>query len=459
MKIFLFYILLFKRMRSVYIAIAMLIIILSLILPVPEGLTRQGLIMLGILAMAVFLWLTEAIPLAATGLLIMVLQPIFGIADVKEVFSSFGNRAVFFILASFMLAAAIEKYKLHKRFAVRFLKIFGKSPHFFVFGIMFVGAVLSFIMQEHGVAALLLPILLHILIAVKAEPKKSNFGIATMLALTYGTTIGSWGTLLGGARNPLTIAFLDEMGYKMSFFDWMKFSLPIVFISLPIVTFLILYFFPPEINDVIVEEEEMKEIGRNEKLLILVIAITIFLWIFFSDAIGMAVIALLSVISLFFLGLIKWEDVEKRVQWGIILVYGGAITMGKGLENTHAAQWLASKMVLISGGNEYAILACIILLTFILTNFMSNTAAVATMLPISISMASQTNLSPIIAAMATAIAGGAAFVFIIATPGMAIAYSSGYLSQRHMAKTGIVAGIICLTIIFLIANFYWPLLI
>ncbi len=451
-------------MRSIYIAIALSFIVLALILPTPEGLNRQGLIMISILLMAAFLWITEAIPLAATGLLIMALQPLLGIADAKEVFSSFGNKAIFFILASFMISASIEKYGLHKRLALKFLKIFGKNPYVFIFGIMFSGAILSFIMQEHGVAALLLPILLHILILTKAKPKKSNFGIATMLALTYGTSIGSWGTLLGGARNPLTIAFLDEIGYELSFLSWMKFSLPIVFISIPLVTFIILRFFPPEIKNIEdaireIEKETFQKLGKNEKMLILVISITIISWIFFSDLFGIAVIALLSVISLFLLGLISWEDIEKRVQWGIILVYGGAITMGKSLEATQATQWLVSKIISIFGNNEYAVLACIIVMTFLLTNFMSNTAAVAVMLPISIRAAYQVNLSPVIAAMATAIAGGAAFIFIIATPGMAIAYSSGYLTQKHMVKAGLIAGIACLILIFMIAIIYWPLII
>lgn len=449
-------------MKKYYVALAILIVIASIFLPTPEGLTREGQIMIGILAMAVLLWLTEAIPMAITGLLIMALQPLLGVADAKEVFANFGNRAVFFILASFMLVAAIEKYGLHKRMAVKFLKMFGETPKKFIFGVMLTGALLSFIMQEHGVAAILLPILLHVLLLVRVVPKESNFGIATMLALTYGTTIGSWGTLLGGARNPLTIAFLDEFGYNISFLDWMKINMPIVIITLPIVAAIIFLLFPPEIKSIgkaieqIEKEVGRKKMGQKEKMVFAVLITTIVLWIFFSDLIGVAIIALIAVISLFILGLVDWEDIEGRVQWGIILVYGGAITMGKSLEATNAAYWIANGMVSLFK-NEYAILLCIILLTFILTNLMSNTAAVATMLPISMSIASRAGMSPVIAAMATAVAGGAAFVFVVATPGMAISYSSGYLTQRHMAKAGILAGMASILIIFLVAIFYWDM--
>lgn len=450
-------------MRIAYISLALMLVVLSALLPTPPGLTKDAQIMLGILAMAVILWITEAIPAAATGLLIMTLQPLLKVVDAKEVFSSFGNKAVFFILASFMLAAAIEKYGLHKRLAVKLLKIFGNSPKMFIFGIMLTGAFLSFIMQEHAVAALLLPILTHILISNKIVPKESNFGIVTMLSLTYGVSIGSWGTLLGGARNPLTIAFLEEIGYSISFLDWMKLCMPIVFISLPLATFILLRLFPPEAKNIggaikHIEEEvyEMGKIGKNEKILICLVATTIFLWIFFSDYLGIAVIALASSSSLFILRLIEWEDIEKRVQWGIILLYGGAITLGKGLEKTQAVYWLSSKIAFFR--NEYIILIFIILLTFLLTNLMSNTAAVATMLPIAAGIASQIGMSKIIACMSVAIAGGGAFLFVVGTPSMAIAYSSGYVSLKHMAKAGTIVGIVCMLIIFAIAIFYWQYL-
>ncbi|KAA0013397.1 MAG: DASS family sodium-coupled anion symporter [Thermoplasmata archaeon] len=454
-------------MRAVYISAALFIVLLFAVLPTPGGLSREAFIMFGILSMAVILWLTEAIPLAATGLLIIALQPLLGIADAKEVFSNFGNRAVFFILASFMIAAAIEKYELHKRIAVKMLKAFGKSPSLFIFGIMLVGALLSFLIQEHIVAAILLPILLHVLISLKVLPKQSNFGITTMIALTFGTSIGSWGTLLGGARNPLTVGFLEEIqnGYSISFLEWMKMSMPIVFIALPIVTLILLRLYPPEIKDIrkaVVKIEEdankMGKLKKEEKAVLLIYIATIVMWILFSDKIGVAVIALMTVSLLFFLKLVDWEDVERRVQWGIILLYGGAITMGKSLESTGAIEWLAGKITPFFGGSEIALLAFLIFLTFILTNFMSNTAAVATMLPISIGIAQQAGISPVLSAMAVAIAGGGAFMFVIATPGAAIAYSSGYITQKQLAKAGLIAGILCMLIILGVAIFYWKFL-
>jgi sodium-dependent dicarboxylate transporter 2/3/5 len=283
-----------------------------------------------------------------------------------------------------------------------------------------------------------------------------------MIALTFGTSIGSWGTLLGGARNPLTVGFLDEIGYSISFVDWMKMSMPIVVIALPLVTFILLTLYPSEKHDIqkAVSELEkdvttMGKLTSDEKTLLMIYIGTIFCWIFFSDAIGVAVIALIAALLLFIFQLVNWDDVEKRVAWGIIFLYGGAITMGTALEKTNAAEWLAIKITPLFGGNEIALLACLILLTFVLTNFMSNTAAVATMLPISIGIASQTGLSPLLTTMAVAITGGGAFMLVIATPGATIAYSSGYITQKQLAKAGFIAGILCMLIILSTIVFYW----
>ncbi len=447
-------------MRKIYLSLALLVLLAFIFAPTPSGLERDGMIMLGIFLMAAILWLTEAVPMAVTGLLIILLQPLLGVIDADEVYSSFGNRALFFILASFMIAAAMEKHGLHKRMASRMLSFFGKTPRAFIFGVMLTGAILSFIMISHGVAALLLPMLMHVMLVVRAVPKKSNFGTATMLALAYGTSVGSWGTLLGGARNPLTLSFLENSGYTLTFFDWMRLSLPVVAVALPIMAVILVALYPPEEIDIgkvvreIRREIEGKRMSREEKILSGIIFLAAVLWFFFSSTLGVAVIALFSAVLLFIFNLMEWEDMEKRVQWGILLIYGGAITMGRGMESTGVALWMASGLTGIFH-SPYAILFCIILLTFILTNLMSNTAAVATMLPISIGLAESAGISPLAAGMATALAGGAAFLFVIATPGMAIAYSSGYLTQKEMFKAGALAGISSMVIIFLFAIFYW----
>jgi sodium-dependent dicarboxylate transporter 2/3/5 len=240
-----------SKKNAFFILLAFLMIIIVYFLPTPDGLSNNGKIMIGILLMGGILWVTEPIPLAVTGLLIMIIQPILGIIPARDVFSSFGNQAVFFLIGAFILAGAVEKHGLHRRIALRLLSYFEKNPKTFTFGIMTSCAFLSFIMPAHGVAALFLPIVASILIAMKITPRKSNFGKISMLSIAYGCSIGSLGTLVGGARNPLAVGLLSDLDPPiiLSFFDWMKYSMPIVFLSLPIVWLILQISFPIEIKE------------------------------------------------------------------------------------------------------------------------------------------------------------------------------------------------------------------
>ena len=431
----------------------------------PSGLTPPGQVMIGILIMAAVLWVTEAIPLAATGILIMIMQPLLQVMSAKEVFSSFGNEAVFFLIGAFIIASAIEKHGLHRRIALRFLRLFENNPKFFTLGIMCACASLSFVMPEHGVAALFLPIIASILIAMKIAPKQSNFGKISMLSVAYGCSIGSLGTLIGGARNPLTIGFLSEEGITVTFLDWMIYAMPVVIISLPLVWLVLQFSFPIEIKDITLAKKEISNqvakdgrMKNKEIIVTLIFVITLLLWIFFSNYtyFGLAGIALLGGILLFITGCLNWKDVEQRVPWGIILLYGGAITLGIGILETGAAGWIANAIFNTMGGNLYLTIFGLIVFTILLTNIMSNTGAVALLLPIGLAISTEViGISPLLASMIIALSGGLAFMLVIATPGNAITYSSGYFSTRDLFKAGVLANILCIMVVFAEAIFYW----
>ena len=431
----------------------------------PDGLSPGGQVMIGILIMAAFLWITEPIPLAVTGLLVMILQPLLHIRESSAVFSSFGNQAIFFLIGAFIIAAAIEKHGLHKRIALKFLSLFGENPRFFTFGIMCACAFLSFVMPEHGVAALFLPIIASILISMKIVPRQSNFGKVSMLAVAYGCSIGSLGTLVGGARNPYTVEFLATQGIHISFFDWMKYSMPVVFIALPLVWIVLNFSFPLKIKDIIPAKNEIQKqveetgkMSKQELKVLGILILTIFLWIFATSEkyYSLAVIAVLGGVLLFITGTINWKDVEQRVPWGIILLYGGAITLGLGIQDQQAGEWIANGIFNMASDNLLIVIFAMILFTVLLTNIMSNMAAVAILLPIGFSVALKVDgLGPELASMIVALSGGLAFMFVISTPGNAITYSSGYFSTKDLLRAGVVANLICIVILFAVAIIYW----
>lgn len=450
-----------------FITLAFSILVVFYFLPTPEGLTFGGKLMIGLLVMAGVLWVTEPIPLAVTGLLVMIMQPLLGITDAKTVFSSFGNQAVFFLIGAFIIAGAIEKHGLHRRIALRFLSYFEKNPSTFTFGIMSSCAFLSFVMPEHGVAALFLPIVISILLAMKIVPRKSNFGKISVLSIAYGCSIGSLGTLIGGSRNALTVGILSDLPnpITVTFFDWMIYAMPVVLISLPLVWLVLHFFFPIEIKDVSLAKKEINKqvvkqgkISRKELIVLGILSITVLLWMRFSSSLyfGLGVIALLGSILLFITGCIKWSDIEKRVPWGIVLLYGGAITLGGGILRTGAGSWISNQLFHIVGDNPYFVILILIIFTILLTEIMSNIGAVAILLPIGFAISTGVDgISPLLASMLIALSGGLAFMLVIATPGNAITYSSGYFSTRDLLKAGVLANTICIIVLFTIAIVYW----
>ncbi len=459
--------------RTVIIIIGGVILLLASVLPPPAGLSRAGLQMLGLLGFGAFFWITEPIPMAITALLVIVLQAAFRIRTAAEVFHSFGNKALFFLIGAFMLAAAIEKSELHKRFALGFLQRFRARPRTFTLGIMVTCAGMSFIMPEHAVAALMLPIVLSIVVALEVIPGESNFGIVSMLAIAYGCSIGSLGTLIGGARNPLTIGFLSEvMDIRLSFLDWITLSWPVVLFSVPLVWFVLTRLYPIEIEETAAAHERMAEevaalgeFGGKERTVLIVLAGTIAAWVgislfpSWSDYLGLAGIALLAGVALFFTRTLSWKDVEHRMPWGIVLLYGGAITLGVGLESAGAAKWLAGNLLALTGQNAYILIFVLVGVTIALTEAMSNTAAVAIMLPIAFGISQQiAALTPLLVSMLVALTGGLAFMLVIATPGNAIVYSSGYFKPRHLLKAGVGAHLICIPILLVTAFTYWRFL-
>lgn len=288
-----------------------------------------------------------------------------------------------------------------------------------------------------------------------------------MLCVAYGCSIGSLGTLIGGARNPYAIDFLSKLDTPIvvSFFDWMQYSIPVVLIALPLVWIVLQISFPIEIKDITKAKREIDnqvskagKIGKNELSVLIILIMTIFLWIFFSSYqyFGLAVIAIIGSMFLFLSGTISWKDIEERVPWGIILLYGGAITLGINMDKTGAGEWLAHLFFSSAGGNLFLIILILIIFTIILTNVMSNIGAVAILLPIGLAIATEIpGISPLLATMIIALSGGLAFMLVIATPGNAITYSSGYFSTRDLFKAGIIANIVCIGIVFFIAIVYW----
>jgi len=241
-------------------ALPFLLMFIVLLLPRPDGLTYEGQAMFGVLAFAASVFLLQPIPLGLAGIVILVLPLVLGATTVTGAFRSFGNTAVFFLIGAFIISACVERTSLHKRLSLHFLKLMGRSPKLLVLGTMLTGAILSFIMPEHGVIVLIIPVLMFILIGLGSVPLRSNLAKCVMIGAAYGCSIGSLGTPLGGARNPLTIGFLRLEGIEVDFLRWTVLSMPIVILSIIVVWAILVLVFPPEPVDL----NKMKRVLKAE---------------------------------------------------------------------------------------------------------------------------------------------------------------------------------------------------
>jgi sodium-dependent dicarboxylate transporter 2/3/5 len=332
-------------------------------------------------------------------------------------------------------------------------------------GIFLLNGFMSFLMSEHAVAAMTFPIIAEIVRSLKLGPS-SNYGKAMFLSMAWGTTMGGVGTLLGGARAPLAIGILKEVtGESYSFTQWAVANVPLSLALLAVGWIVLRVFFPIELTDVTaaerVVEERLLRIGRvslQENAIALIMVVTVIAWIMLGEEFGLANIALAGVVSLFVFGVVEWREVENHVNWGLILMYGGAICLGSALNKTGAAEWVAQNTIAQWATGPLSVILMISGVTILLTMLMSNSAAVAVIMPVGIALAAQFGIDTRLMAPLVAVPAGLDFALPIGTPANAIAYSSGFLRVREMLIPGLTITVLSYVVFNLLVWFYFPLL-
>ncbi|HZP40616.1 MAG TPA: DASS family sodium-coupled anion symporter [Candidatus Binatia bacterium] len=430
------------------------------------GLAPAGQKALAVFAICMVYWVTNVVPLMVTSILAMVLLPLTGVLPATETYALFGNEAVFFILGAFILAATLIKCGLSTRIAVTILRRFGHTPRTLLLSLFVMNALLSFFMSEHAVAAMTFPITVEIASVLRLRRLESNYGRALFLAMAWGTQIGGIATLLGGGRAPLAIGMLREAtGQSWSFLQWTLAAWPIVAILMVAGWQVIVRCFPIDIAsvrdaDVVIEEKALR-MGRpsvRERAIGLIMLATLAAWMVGGEDFGLASIALGAVVVIFAFGLLGWSDVEPYVNWGVLLMYGGAIALGSAMTHSGASRWIAEMTVSHWAQSPFAVVAIISAFGILLTEAMSHSAVVALLMPVALGIATQFHIDPRLMAPAVALPAGLAFTLPVGTPGNAIAYSSGYLRLRDMLLPGSLMVAIAWGAFNLVATYYWPLI-
>jgi len=434
--------------------------------PTPDGLAPSAQRVLGVFTLCACLWVSGLIPLQITSMLAIILLPLLNIMSSAQAFALFGNQAVFFILGAFILSAALIDCGLSTRLTCAALRRFSGSPTTLRDAILFIGAFASFWMSEHAVAAMLFPIVLNIVRAFGLKPLESRFGQSFFFALAWGCIIGGIATYLGGARNPLAAGILfSERGIQISFMRLLSASFPLVVLILLSAWAILRFCFPAEEVDSERArrqlEKEMERIGplsRRELRVGLISLATILGWIFAFKLVGLATIALLAVALLFMMRLVAWSEIESNVNWGIILMYGGAIALGSALHSTGASNWIVNNSIGQFNLTPFQLILILGLVSLTLTEFISNAAVVSVMMPVGLGLADAMGLSLEAVTLAIALPSGLSYVLPMGTPATAIAFGSGYIGRSRFISYGLIMNTISLIAFILVTWLYWPLI-
>ena len=431
---------------------------------------------LGIFVLCLGLWVTDLIPLPATSLMAIALLPLLGVMPHTQAFAYFGNSAMFFILGVFTLAAAMIDTGLSKRLTLRFLHWFDRTPGRLIGGVFFCGAFFSLWMPEHAVAAMMFPLVMEIAAALDLKRPGSIYARSLFLALAWGPVVGGVGTYLGGARAVLAVEIMRKFQPDVaapSFLAFASMTMPLVVIMSLAGAYIITAGVRHEIDSITQATRMLKDrvrglgplSGRERRLAVLV-SVTVLAWILLPQVseswlgyrIELGVIAVLSGVMVFVLRIVKWTKIQDYINWGVLVMYGGAVALGAALADTHAMDWLATQMVPYLATNKLALLAIVAMVAIAFTEGMSNAAVVAMLLPLGLGLCSQLNVSPMAMMYMVTLPAGLGFCLPMGAPAIAIAFSSGYYGVGQVVVRGLVMDILSVIVLLLCAWLYWPLL-
>ena len=425
-------------------------------------------------------WITEAIPIPVTSLLPLVLFPLTGGLDLKLTASSYGDKIIYFYMAGFFLAIAMEKWNLHKRIALNIINVVGYNKKSMVLGFMIATAFLSMWLSNTSTSIMMLPIGIAIIsqVSFKKNILNSNFGKVLMLGIAYSASIGGFATIYGTPPNLILLSNIEEyFNLSIDFFSWFIMAFPLSCILLFICWYYLVNFSfdLSSLSNVSKKtiSSKLKELGKikYEEKAVLLIFIVFILGLLskqfiseFIPQIDDTIIAISIAIFLFLIkssdgenNLIEWSDGVK-LPWGIILLFGGGLSIATAMKSSGLALWIGELAYNIDSLDLILIVLIIVMIVNFLTEITSNLATVSMLLPILASISISLGIHPYIIMVSATIAASCAFMLPVATPPNAVVFGSGYLKMTDMVKTGLVMNVISIVIVSLYVYFMLPML-
>jgi sodium-dependent dicarboxylate transporter 2/3/5 len=457
---------------------------LILLLPLPDGMTPQGLRVAAVAVLMAVWWVTEAIPIPATALLPIALFPVLGVLSGSDVTRAYGNHLIYLFLGGFLIAVTMEKWNLHHRIALYTIRLVGVTPQRIVLGFMLATAFLS--MWISNTAATMMMVTIAMAVTREIEPDDRHmpgefwFGTVLMLGIGYAASIGGVATLIGTPPNAIFAGVIEKYyAISIDFLDWMMFALPLSLLMLFVAWFYLtrVLFTRADMHlpgsRALIREciDRLGPMSRQEKSIAAVFCAVALLWIlrglFQPQELSMvkdSTIAIAGALLLFLIPvnlgkkefLLDWKT-AVTIPWDIIILFGGGFALAQGFSETGLTRWLAEQLTVLQGFNAILIIAAVVLLVVFLTEVTSNTATASLLLPVMGAMATAIGMNPLGLMVAAVVAASFAFMLPVATPPNAIVFSSRYISITQMASAGFRLNLIGVVIITAFVYLLLPL--
>ena len=437
------------------------------------ALSREAQLSIGLFLLAGIWWVFEVIPIGVTSIAIGVIQAAFMIRPVTDAFALFMDPSVLFILGSLMLGLAFTKAGLTNRLAFKMLSVVGEDTRKILLGVFTVTLVLTLLMAHTAVAATMFPLMMAIMSMYDSEGRPSNFGRAMFIGMAYSAGAGSLITLLGASRGPVALGFFKEItGFEVSFLQYTMYMGLLGVVMMLLTWFLLSYVFcKPEQKTVAglkhKVEEVYAELGpmTRKEILVIVLALAVVLVLASQQfvpalaAMNRSIPILIAAVIMFLTKLFTVEDLEKGIPWNIVLLFGGAMSIGTCLWVTGAAEWMAINwLTMFQHAHWLVFVVAIGLLVIVMTNFIMNVAAIAITMPVALVMSQYLGVNPYLILCVCLAAAGLPFMLLVGAAPNAIAYQSRQFTTGQFFLTGIPFTILALVMIALFALLVWPVL-
>ncbi len=451
-------------------------------------LTTGGRATLAVMAWMAVWWLTEAIDISATALLPLAAFPLLGIADMTTAAAPYAHELIFLFMGGFLLALSMQRWGLDRRIALITLRLVGTRPVNMVAGFMIATGVLSAFVSNTATAAMMMPIATSVIGLVTArgpaerppeardEEASRNFALCLMLGIAYAASIGGIATIIGSPPNAILVGFIadsiaEPYRQSISFVKWMTIGAPLAAVFLPFAWWLLTRVIFP-VGGLRIEggpgllDSQLRALGApksGEWVTLIVFCCTALAWMLgpwlrsFVPGLSDAGIAMCGGLVLFLIPV----DVKERafvmtwkaardLPWGILILFGGGLSLAAAVAANGVAEFLGSLATNLSGLPGFAAVLLVCTGIIFLTELTSNTATVATLVPVLAALAPGIDLHPYRLIVPAALAASCAFMMPVATPPNAIVFGTGHVTIRQMARAGLwlnVAGIVLITLL------------